>query len=153
MDGTAYMSLALAEGRRALPACLPNPPVGCVLVRAGEIIARGFTQSPGMDHAEAMALRQVAGDLKDVTAYVTLEPCAFHGRTPSCAASLVARRIGRVVAAIVDPDQRNAGKGIQMLRAAGVHVELGLLEDQALRDLSPYLALPANNVFEQARDA
>ena len=153
MDRIACTSLALAEGRRASPACLPNPPVGCVLVRDGEVIARGFTRAPGMDHAEAMALRQVEGELEDVTAYVTLEPCAFHGRTPSCAASLIARRIGRVVAATLDPDCRNADKGIQMLRAAGVQVEVGVLEDQALRDLGPYLALPANNSLHRTRDA
>jgi riboflavin biosynthesis protein RibD len=149
MDGIAFMSLALSEGRRALPACLPNPPVGCVLVRAGEILARGFTQAPGKDHAEAMALRQVEGHLQDVTAYVTLEPCAFHGRTPSCAARLIERGIGRVIAATLDPDSRNAGKGIQMLRAAGIEVELGLLEDEALKDLGPYLALPANNSLQR----
>jgi HAD superfamily hydrolase (TIGR01509 family) len=140
MDPNAYMSLALAEGRRALPACLPNPPVGCVLIRAGEIVARGFTQPPGMDHAEAMALRHVTGPLGDVTAYVTLEPCAFHGRTPSCAAALIERRIGSVVVAALDPDPRNAGNGVQMLQAAGVHVEVGLLKHEALRDMGPYLA-------------
>jgi HAD superfamily hydrolase (TIGR01509 family) len=139
MDPAGFMSLALAEGRRALPACLPNPPVGCVLIRAGEIVARGFTQPPGQDHAEAMALRQVIGTLGDVTAYVTLEPCAFHGRTPSCASALIEREIGCVVVAALDPDPRNAGNGVQMLRAAGVHVELGLLEHEALRDMAPYL--------------
>ncbi|KQM70255.1 bifunctional diaminohydroxyphosphoribosylaminopyrimidine deaminase/5-amino-6-(5-phosphoribosylamino)uracil reductase RibD [Xylophilus sp. Leaf220] len=139
-----HMRAALAEGRRALPACLPNPPVGCVLVRDGAIIARGFTQPPGHPHAEALALQQVDGPLGDVTAFVTLEPCAFHGRTPSCARTLVARGVRRVFVAMLDPDARNSGRGIAILREAGVEVTVGLLEAEAVRDLSPYLALPEN---------
>lgn len=94
-----YMRLALLEGRKALPACFPNPPVGCVLVENAKIIARGFTQPPGQHHAEVMALSQVSGDLSKVIAFVTLEPCSFHGRTPSCAKELVARGIKRVYVA------------------------------------------------------
>lgn len=139
-----HMRAALAEGRRALPACLPNPPVGCVLVRDGAIIARGFTQPPGHPHAEALALQQVEGPLGDVTAFVTLEPCAFHGRTPSCARTLVARGVRRVFVAMLDPDARNSGRGIEILRDAGVEVTVGLLEAEAVRDLSPHLALPEN---------
>ncbi len=147
MDATTatdFMRAALAEGRRALPACLPNPPVGCVLVRDGSVVARGFTQPPGRPHAEALALQQVDGPLGDVTAFVTLEPCAFHGRTPSCARTLVARGVRRVFVAMLDPDARNSGKGIEILREAGVEVTVGLLEAEAVRDLSPYLALPEN---------
>ena len=147
MDATAatdHMRAALAEGRRALPACLPNPPVGCVLVRGGAIVARGFTQPPGHPHAEALALQQVDGPLGDVTAFVTLEPCAFQGRTPSCAKTLVARGVRRVFVALLDPDARNSGRGIAILREAGVEVTVGLLEADAVRDLSPYLALPEN---------
>lgn len=139
-----FMRLALAEGRKALPACLPNPPVGCVLVRHGQVIASGFTQPPGEHHAEAMAISRVPGDLSDVTAYVTLEPCSFHGRTPSCAKGLVARGIGRVVVAMLDPDVRNAGAGIAILQAAGVRVEVGVLEQDARQDMGPHLALLAN---------
>ncbi|WP_341646999.1 bifunctional diaminohydroxyphosphoribosylaminopyrimidine deaminase/5-amino-6-(5-phosphoribosylamino)uracil reductase RibD [Thauera sp. SDU_THAU2] len=134
-----FMHLALLEGRKALPACLPNPPVGCVLVKSGRVIASGFTQKPGEHHAEAMALSQVFGEASGVTAYVTLEPCSFHGRTPSCARMLVARGISSVVVAMFDPDPRNAGAGIEILRAAGVEVVTGLLEDRALEDLGPYL--------------
>jgi pyrimidine deaminase RibD-like protein len=134
-----FMRLALAEGRRALPHCLPNPPVGCVLVRDGQVIARGFTQAPGQHHAEAMVLSQVTGDLPDVTAYVTLEPCSFHGRTPSCALALVSRRIRQMFVATLDPDPRNAGAGIAILAKAGVEVSVGLLESEALADLGPYL--------------
>lgn len=138
-----FMQLALAQGRRALPGCLPNPPVGCVLVKNGQVIASGFTQPPGQHHAEAMALARLpedlSGDLSEVTAFVTLEPCSFHGRTPLCATALVARGIGRVVVATLDPDPRNAGKGIDILRASGIQVALGVLQGQALEDLGPYL--------------
>ena len=143
-----FMRLALAQGREALPACLPNPPVGCVLVRGGRVIASGFTQPPGQHHAEALAISRVAGDLSDVTAYVTLEPCSFHGRTPSCAKGLVARGIRRVVVAMLDPDPRNAGAGIAILRAAGVDVQVGVLEQDARQDMGPHLALPANGATE-----
>lgn len=147
------MQLALAEGRKALPGCLPNPPVGCVLVKGGEVIASGFTQPPGQHHAEAMALSRVSGDLgdlghlgdlSDVTAFVTLEPCSFHGRTPSCAKALVARGIRRVVVAMLDPDPRNAGAGIAILKAAGVEVTVGVLEHTALQDMGAYLGVAAN---------
>ena len=134
-----YMRLALMEGRKALPACLPNPPVGCVLVRNSKVIATGYTQPPGMHHAEAMALAQIQGELSGVTAFVTLEPCSFHGRTPSCAKTLAARKIERVVIAMLDPDPRNAGAGVEILRAAGVQVSVGILEACALGDLGPYL--------------
>jgi pyrimidine deaminase RibD-like protein len=133
------MQEALAEGRKALPLCLPNPPVGCILVKAGAIISRGHTQPPGMHHAEAMALSQLSGDLAGVIAYVTLEPCSFQGRTPSCAKALVASGIDRVVVAILDPDPRNAGAGIEVLRAGGIAVSVGLLASEAMTDLAPYL--------------
>ena len=139
MTNMDFMHLALAEGRRALPDCLPNPPVGCVLVRDSRVIARGFTQPPGQPHAEAMALAQLNEDLADVIAFVTLEPCSFQGRTPSCARALVDRGIRRVVVATLDPDPRNAGAGIAILIAAGVDVSVGLLESQAREDLDPYL--------------
>jgi pyrimidine deaminase RibD-like protein len=135
-----YMWAALKEGRKALPACLPNPPVGCVLVNGDQIVASGFTQPPGQQHAEAMALGQVSGDLSDVRAYVTLEPCSFYGRTPSCATAIVDRGIKRVFVATLDPDPRNSGAGIQLLRSAGIIVEVGVLEREALEDLRPYLA-------------
>ena len=110
------MTAALVEGRKALPGCLPNPPVGCVLVREGKIIARGHTNPPGQFHAEAMAMAQVSGSLEDVTAFVTLEPCSFHGRTPSCAQALVQRTIRDVFVAFIDPHPKNRGRGIQILK-------------------------------------
>lgn len=134
-----FMRLAQLEGRKALPKCLPNPPVGCVLVKEGRVIACGYTQSPGQPHAEAMALSQIEGDLSGVVAYVTLEPCSFHGRTPSCAKALVSRGIKQVVVSTLDPDPRNAGAGIEMLKAAGVEVTMGILEKSVLKDIGPYL--------------
>jgi pyrimidine deaminase RibD-like protein len=136
-----FMQAALLEGRKALPLCLPNPPVGCVLVQDGKIVARGHTQPPGQHHAEAMALSQISGDLSSIAAYVTLEPCSFQGRTPSCAKALVASGIKQVFVAILDPDPRNAGAGIQILRAGGIEVSVGLLEQEVHLDLDPYLLL------------
>ncbi len=135
----AFMREALGEGRKALPLCLPNPPVGCVLVRGDVVVARGFTQPPYQPHAEPMALGQLQGDLGDVTAFVTLEPCAFHQRTPSCAKELVARKVGAVYVAMIDPHPRNRGAGIEMLRAAGIPVVVGILEAEAQAEMGPYL--------------
>ena len=134
------MRAALQEGRKALIDCLPNPPVSCVLVKGGQIIARGYTQLPGEQHAEAMALSQVSGNLSDVSAYVTLEPCSFYGRTPSCAKALIDRGIERVFVATLDPDPRNSGAGIKLLESAGIIVDIGMLEKEALEDLGPHLA-------------
>jgi pyrimidine deaminase RibD-like protein len=134
-----FMRVALNESKRALPGCIPNPPVGCALVRAGVVVATGFTQPPYQPHAEPMALAQLEGDLPDVTAYVTLEPCSFHQRTPSCAKGLIARRIGAVFVAMIDPHPRNQGRGIEMLREAGIPVEAGLLVDEVKAFLGPYL--------------
>jgi pyrimidine deaminase RibD-like protein len=93
-----------------------------------------------MNHAEAMALAQISGDLAPIVAYVTLEPCSFQGRTPSCAKALVASGIKRVVVAMLDPDPRNAGAGIQILRSWGIEVFVGLLAPEAYLDLAPYLS-------------
>jgi len=134
------MRAALKEGRKALPDCLPNPPVGCVLVKGGQIIACGYTQLPSEQHAEAVALSKVSGNLSGVSAYVTLEPCSFYGRTPSCAKALIDRGIGRVFVATLDPDPRNSGAGIKLLESAGIIVDIGMLEKEALEDLGPHLA-------------
>ena len=136
-----YMTAALVEGRKALPACLPNPPVGCVIVHSDRIISRGFTNAPGEWHAETMALSQVDGPLVSSAAFVTLEPCSFHGRTPSCALALIERKIGQVFVGILDPHPRNQGRGIQLMQDAGIQVEVGLLADEVLRDLGQYLAM------------
>ena len=135
-----FMREAIAEGKKALPACRPNPPVGCVLVRDLAVIARGYTQPPYQPHAEPMALAQVAGTLEDVLAFVTLEPCAFHQRTPSCAKEMIARRVGTIYVALIDPHPQNQGRGIAMLRDAGITVVTEFLADEAKPHLAPYLA-------------
>lgn len=136
-----FMSEALDESRHALPACLPNPPVGCVIVRGTEVVARGFTGAPGTPHAEAAALLALdrALDPRELTVFVTLEPCAFVGRTPSCARALVRAGIPTVFVGTLDPDPRNNGAGIEIMRAAGIDVQVGVLADQVLVFLSPYL--------------
>ena len=120
---------------KAVKPYLPADPIlpwGCVLVRDGDIIARGHTQPPYQHHAEPMALSQIEGDLSDVVAFVTLEPCSFHNRTPSCAKQMVERGITNVVIAMRDPHPRNRGAGVQLLLDAGVTV----IED-VLRGRSP----------------
>jgi pyrimidine deaminase RibD-like protein len=136
-----FMAEALAESRKALPACEPNPPVGCVIVHGQQIVARGFTGAPGMPHAEAAALLALPPHLHrdDLTVFVTLEPCAFVGRTPSCAWALVGSRIRRVLVGTIDPDPRNNGKGIGIMRSAGIDVRVGLLEEAVLAFIAPYL--------------
>lgn len=134
-----FMQRALTLSYQALPACRPNPPVGCVLVKEGKIVSEGFTQPPGLHHAEAMALANYDLPLNDVTAYVTLEPCSFVGRTPSCAHTLVEKGIKRVVVATLDPDPRNSGKGIEVLKQAGIEVSVGLCEQEVFDFISPYL--------------
>ena len=135
----SFMEVALEVGRRALPRCLPNPPVGCALVVDGQVVATGFTQPPGQAHAEVMAINALATKRRNVTVYVTLEPCSFVGRTPSCAHALIASKVDRVVVGLIDPDPRNNGAGIALLRSADIEVLTGVLEDRARRDLGPYL--------------
>ncbi len=128
------MALALSLGRRGLGMCWPNPSVGCVIVRDGRIIGRGWTGPGGRPHGETRALKQ-AGDLaRGATAYVSLEPCAHHGATPPCAEALVAAGIARVVAPLEDSDPRVAGQGFALLRQNGVDVTTGVLAQQAARD-------------------
>ncbi|MFZ4689931.1 MAG: bifunctional diaminohydroxyphosphoribosylaminopyrimidine deaminase/5-amino-6-(5-phosphoribosylamino)uracil reductase RibD [Polymorphobacter sp.] len=124
-DDARWMGAALALSQRGVGRTGPNPPVGCVLVRDGRVIGRGWTQPGGRPHAEAMAL--AGGDARGATAYVTLEPCAHDSRRgPACAASLVAAGVARVVIAAGDPDPRTNGKGTAQLRAAGVAVAEGV---------------------------
>lgn len=137
-----FMAAALAESRRALPACRPNPPVGCVIVGNDRIVATGFTGAPGEPHAEASAITLLSDtdNAAALSAFVTLEPCAFHGRTPSCATALITLGIGSVFVGIVDPDPRNNGLGLRLLADAGVYVEVGILEDEIREFLTPHLA-------------
>jgi len=134
-----FMLRALEVSKNALPHCKPNPPVGCVLVKNGEICSEGFTQPIGGNHAEVEAFNAYKGSLENVTAYVTLEPCSFVGRTPACATMLVRSGIQDVVVAMLDPDPRNSGKGIEMLAQAGINVQVGLCQVEVAKFLTPYL--------------
>jgi len=125
-----WMQLALSLGARGLGQVWPNPAVGCVIVRKGRVLGRGWTKPSGRPHAETVALAQ-AGDARGATAYVTLEPCAHTGKTPPCANALINAGIARVVCPIADPDRRVSGKGFQMLRDAGVKVDIGLMAQEA----------------------
>lgn len=133
------MRTALDASRSALPDCLPNPPVGCVIVRNGEIVATGHTRKPGQHHAEADALSRYQGDLTKCEIYVTLEPCSFAGRTPSCAQALAKLKPKKVYVGMLDSDPRNQGAGIAILRRAGIEVEIGSGECEVNEWLSQYL--------------
>ncbi|WP_296376180.1 bifunctional diaminohydroxyphosphoribosylaminopyrimidine deaminase/5-amino-6-(5-phosphoribosylamino)uracil reductase RibD [Yoonia sp.] len=129
-----FMALALSLGRRGMGRVWPNPAVGCVIVRDGRIVGRGNTADGGRPHAEPVALAQAGQQARGATAYVSLEPCAHHGQTPPCANALISAGVARVVIASTDPDPRVAGRGIAMLRAAGICVDTGVLEQQARLD-------------------
>ena len=131
MDDARFMRMALVLARRGLGLVAPNPAVGCVLVRDGMVVGRGWTQPGGRPHAETEALARAGAAARGATAYVTLEPCAHRGQTPPCAEALIEAGIARCVAAIEDPDPRVAGRGLDMLREAGVQVSTGLLADEA----------------------
>ena len=130
-DDFAFMRTALALARRGLGRVWPNPAVGCVIVRDGAVIGRGWTQPGGRPHAETEALAQAGAAARGATAYVSLEPCSHHAKTPPCAEALVAARVARVVGALEDPDPRVAGRGFAALEAAGIAVTRGLLADEA----------------------
>ena len=123
-------AIELGEGARGRTA--PNPNVGCVIVRDGEIVGKGATAPGGRPHAETEALREAGEAARGATAYVTLEPCAHHGKTPPCAEALVASGVARCVVAVGDPDPRVAGGGIAILERAGIAVTLGALAEEAV---------------------
>ena len=129
-----FMGEALAEAQKALYLSNPNPRVGCVIVKDGEVIGRGFTQKVGAAHAEVQALADVQSKGRDPvgsTIYVTLEPCNHTGKTPPCVDALIAAKPAKVIVAMSDPNPLVAGKGLERLKAAGIEVYCGLLEEQA----------------------
>ncbi|MEL6959588.1 MAG: bifunctional diaminohydroxyphosphoribosylaminopyrimidine deaminase/5-amino-6-(5-phosphoribosylamino)uracil reductase RibD [Pseudomonadota bacterium] len=142
-DDHRFMGLALSLGRRGQGRVWPNPAVGCVIVREGRIIGRGWTAEGGRPHAERQALRGI--DASGATAYVTLEPCAHQGQTPPCAEALIDARVARVVVATGDPDPRVAGRGIKVLSEAGIEVEVGVRADEARHDLAGFLSRVTQN--------
>lgn len=129
-----HMERALALAVRGLYTTDPNPRVGCVLVKEGVVIGEGFTQPAGFDHAEIQAMKDARArghDLRGATAYVTLEPCSHFGRTPPCANALIEAMVARVIAAMEDPNPQVSGRGLAMLREAGIDVRCGLLANEA----------------------
>lgn len=145
MSDTRFMALALSLGRRGQGRCWPNPAVGCVIVKDDRIVGRGWTAPGGRPHAEPQALAQAGALAEGATAYVTLEPCAHHGKTPPCAEALIAARVGRVVIAVRDVDPRVAGQGIAMLEQAGIAVTTGVCADQARADHAGFFARVEEN--------
>jgi diaminohydroxyphosphoribosylaminopyrimidine deaminase / 5-amino-6-(5-phosphoribosylamino)uracil reductase len=131
-----FMARALNLAARGLYTSEPNPRVGCVLVRDGSVVGEGWHRRAGGPHAERVALKEAGQAARGATAYVTLEPCCHHGKTPPCTDALLASGIARVVAAMVDPNPLVAGQGLALLRAAGVAVESEVMETQA-RALNP----------------
>lgn len=126
-----YMARALELARKGVYSTHPNPRVGCVIVRDGEVVGEGWHVRAGEPHAEVHALRQAGEQAKGATAYVTLEPCSHHGRTPPCAEALVNAGVSRVVAAMQDPNPDVAGRGLLRLMNAGIAVQSGVQESEA----------------------
>ncbi|HET6913565.1 MAG TPA: bifunctional diaminohydroxyphosphoribosylaminopyrimidine deaminase/5-amino-6-(5-phosphoribosylamino)uracil reductase RibD [Rhodanobacteraceae bacterium] len=127
----AFMARALRLAERGLYTTQPNPRVGCAIAREGEVVGEGWHERAGEPHAEVFALRAAGERARGATAYVTLEPCAHHGRTPPCADALVEAGVARVIAACEDPNPKTAGGGLRRLREAGIEVQAGLMSNAA----------------------
>ncbi|PCI63079.1 MAG: riboflavin biosynthesis protein RibD [Kordiimonadales bacterium] len=126
------MKAALGLARRGLGNVAPNPAVGCLIVKDRKVVGRGWTQPGGRPHAETVALTQAGANAKGAIAYVTLEPCAHHGKTPPCAEALIDAGIVKVISATSDPDSRVSGKGLALLRDAGIDVLENVMAEQAV---------------------
>ena len=127
----AFMQLALDLAKQGKFTTTPNPSVGCVLVKDGKVVGKGFHAKAGEPHAEVMALREAREKARGATAYVTLEPCSHFGRTPPCTKGLVEAGVSKVIAAMCDPNPQVAGKGLQILSDSGIESAVGLLEENA----------------------
>lgn len=132
-DDYRFMSHALQLAECGLNTTMPNPRVGCVIVRDGAIIGSGWTQPAGQNHAEIQALESCTTDPRGATVYVTLEPCSHFGRTPPCDDALIRAGVARVVSAMQDPNPKVAGRGLQRLREAGIDTVTGLMEAEACK--------------------
>ena len=132
MDDAKYLRAALREAKRGLGQTSPNPAVGAIIVRGGRIIARGFHHAAGQPHAEIEAIRALKNPAlaHGATLYVTLEPCSTHGRTPPCCDAIRAAGFGRVVVGAIDPNPAHAGRGLRLLRNAGIEVTHGVLAEE-----------------------
>ncbi|WP_348771896.1 bifunctional diaminohydroxyphosphoribosylaminopyrimidine deaminase/5-amino-6-(5-phosphoribosylamino)uracil reductase RibD [Pseudoalteromonas sp. MMG013] len=127
----SYMTRAIELAQQGQYTTTPNPNVGCVIVKNGRIVGEGFHQQAGESHAEVHALREAGTQARGATVYVTLEPCSHFGKTPPCAKGLIDAGVNKVIAAMVDPNPQVAGRGLAMLKQAGVETAFGLLEEQA----------------------
>ncbi|WP_313665261.1 bifunctional diaminohydroxyphosphoribosylaminopyrimidine deaminase/5-amino-6-(5-phosphoribosylamino)uracil reductase RibD [Shinella sp.] len=138
-DDIRFMAAALRLSRRNLGLTATNPSVACLIVKDGVVLGSAVTAPGGRPHAETQALAEAGAAARGATAYVTLEPCSHHGKTPPCADALIAAGVARVVVSVTDPDIRVAGRGLSMLQAAGIAVETGVLEAEGCAALAAYL--------------
>lgn len=141
-----FMQQAIALAERARFLAPPNPWVGCVIVKEGQIIGQGYTQAPGQAHAEVMALQQAQEKARDATVYVTLEPCAHIGRTPPCTEALLRAGIRNIYIGVQDPDPQVRGKGISVLKQAGIEVFQGMCAPEIQKNLAAYLYQRQNHL-------
>ncbi|CAN7292661.1 bifunctional diaminohydroxyphosphoribosylaminopyrimidine deaminase/5-amino-6-(5-phosphoribosylamino)uracil reductase RibD [Rhizobium leguminosarum] len=140
-----FMAAAIRLSRWHLGRTATNPSVGCLIVRDGVIVGRAVTALSGRPHAETQALAEAGALARGATAYVTLEPCSHHGKTPPCSEALIAYGVARVVISVTDPDPRVSGRGIGMLREAGIEVDAGVLEAEGRQSLAAYLTRQTKN--------
>ncbi|MBC9783334.1 bifunctional diaminohydroxyphosphoribosylaminopyrimidine deaminase/5-amino-6-(5-phosphoribosylamino)uracil reductase RibD [Heliobacterium chlorum] len=138
IDDKQYMARALELASLARGRTSPNPVVGCVIVKDGQVVGEGYHEKAGTPHAEVHALRQAGDKAQGATLYVTLEPCSHYGRTPPCVEALIAAGIGRVVAAVPDPNPKVAGRGFRHLQEAGIPVDVGILAEEASAINQPF---------------
>jgi len=141
----SFMAAAIRLSRRHLGRTATNPSVGCLIVKDGVVVGQAVTAVGGRPHAEPQALAEAGDAARGATAYVTLEPCSHHGKTPPCAEALIAYGVARVVISVTDPDPRVSGRGIAMLREAGIEVDAGVLEADGRRSLAGYLTRQTKN--------
>ncbi|MBB2818246.1 UNVERIFIED_ORG: diaminohydroxyphosphoribosylaminopyrimidine deaminase/5-amino-6-(5-phosphoribosylamino)uracil reductase [Rhizobium esperanzae] len=144
-DDEGFMAAAIRLSRRHLGRTATNPSVGCLIVKDGVIVGQAVTALGGRPHAEPQALAEAGEAARGATAYVTLEPCSHHGKTPPCAEALIDYGVARVVISVTDPDPRVSGRGIAMLREAGIEVDAGVLEAEGRRSLAAYLTRQTKN--------
>jgi diaminohydroxyphosphoribosylaminopyrimidine deaminase/5-amino-6-(5-phosphoribosylamino)uracil reductase len=133
-----FMKKAMAMAEKGLGLASPNPSVGCCIVRDGHVVGRGWHEYATLDHAEIRALKEAADHSRGATAYVTLEPCCHYGRTPPCVDALIQAGVRRVVVGRIDPSPKVAGRGVEMLRSAGIQVDVGLLSEEAGALIAPF---------------
>ncbi|MBB2710004.1 bifunctional diaminohydroxyphosphoribosylaminopyrimidine deaminase/5-amino-6-(5-phosphoribosylamino)uracil reductase RibD [Rhizobium sophoriradicis] len=141
----SFMAAAIRLSRRHLGRTATNPSVGCLIVKDGVVVGQAVTALGGRPHAEPQALAEAGELARGATVYVTLEPCSHHGKTPPCAEALIAYGVARVVISVTDPDPRVSGRGISMLREAGIEVDAGVLEAEGRRSLAGYLTRQTKN--------